>query len=355
MTDRQKLELNSLLPQELEALAKAEGWPAFRGRQIFRWLQEKGVERFAEMTNLPQSLRERLEQIAAITTLRPLARYDAAAGDTHKLLLELYDGERIETALMLYHKQASRDRATCCISSQSGCRMGCAFCATGLIPEGRNLSAGEIVRQVQRMVPLAQEAGFAGVTNVVFMGMGEPLLNLENVHRALLLLNHAEGLHIGMRRMTISTCGIVPKIEEMAGWGLQVGLAVSLHAPTDALRDRLMPINRKYPLATLLPACRAYAKASGQKITYEYALFAGINDGPKNAHLLAKLLAAENCLINIIPANPVAETGFSPPEVEEIEDFCRIVASYGLEVQRREERGRDIEAACGQLRRRTLE
>lgn len=350
--DMIKQDLRSLTLNECEALVKSLGWPAFRGRQIFQGVQGKGIEEIASLKGLSLIQREELARIAKITPPLQVSREDNQAGDTCKLLLELHDGERIEMALMLYAPKTTRDRATCCVSTQSGCQMGCAFCATGTFTKCRNLTAGEIVSQALEARKLALEKGFQGLTNLVYMGMGEPLLNLEQVHKSLLILNDPQGLDIGMRRMTISTCGLIPQIAEMAAWRLQVGLAVSLHAPDNALRDELMPVNRKYPIEALLTACRDYHRLTGRRVTYEYALFKGINDGRANARKLGKLLADQDCLINIIPANPVEETGFYSPEVEEISEFINILSSYNLNVQQRESRGQDINAACGQLKRR---
>ncbi len=328
------------------------GWPAYRGRQIFHWVHKKGVEEISEIKGLSKEQRKLLGNSAKIAAPKLLTRQDSAFDDTHKLLLELEDGEKIETALMLYSREKSRDRATCCVSTQSGCSMGCAFCATGRLNKGRNLKAGEIVSQVLQGEIIGKEKGFNGITNIVYMGMGEPLLNLEQVHKSLLIFNNQDGLNIGMRRMTVSTCGLVPQIYKMAAWGIQIGLAVSLHGADNEIRGKLMPVNKRYPINELITACDFYFKATGQRVTYEYALFAGINDGDKNAHKLGKLLKPRDCLINIIPGNPVAETGFLQPRVEEIDRFIDILSSYGLTVQKREARGRDIDAACGQLRRR---
>ncbi|MEG1500666.1 MAG: 23S rRNA (adenine(2503)-C(2))-methyltransferase RlmN, partial [Clostridiales bacterium] len=294
----------------------------------------------------------KLAAVADASLPKVLQRQNSKQQDTFKLLLQLDDGEKIEMALMLYNAKERRKRATCCVSTQSGCRMGCAFCATGRFSQGRDLQAGEIVAQVQLAGQIAKEQGFDGITNVVYMGMGEPLLNMAQVKKSISLLNHSQGQKIGMRRFTISTCGLVPQIHEMADWGWQIGLALSLHAPNDALRQKLMPIAKKYTIRQTMEACRHYFAASGQRMTYEYAMFDGINDGIKEAEQLAELLRGEDCLINIIPANPVPETGFFPSGDEAIKQFTDILTSYGLEFFVRRERGRDIDAACGQLRHR---
>ena len=254
--------------------------------------------------------------------------------------------------LMLYERWQAHNRATCCVSSQSGCAMNCRFCATALHEHFRNLTAGEIVAQVQIADKLAYDMGFAGITNIVYMGMGEPLANLDAVKKSLELLNDEDGMNIGMRRITISTCGIVPKIREMALWGYQIGLAVSLHAADQQLRQKLMPGAAHYSLDELLDACKYYREKSGRRVTAEYALFAGINDQPSDAAKLANLLTESDILVNIIPANPLPEAGIQPPEEAVINNFCHLLEEKGLNVQLRRKRGADIQAACGQLRRR---
>jgi len=299
---------------------------------------------------LPLSLQQRLATETALNVPVIAGRQNTATDDTVKLLLSLADGEQIETVLMLYERAQARDRATCCVSSQSGCAMGCAFCASGLFQNPRNLSAGEMVSQVLISTAIAREQGYAGVSNVVFMGMGEPLANLANVKQAILLLNDEQGQNIGQRRITVSTCGLVPQIYELADWGLQIGLAVSLHAAEQALRARLMPAAARYSLPELLAACRYFRKETGRRVTWEYALFAGVNDSEKDAYQLASLLAGEDILVNIIPANTVKEAGFYASKREIIEIFCAILRRQGVNLAVRERRGADIDAACGQLR-----
>lgn len=346
------LQYRGMTEEELKKLMKEIGEPQFRASQLFLWLQNKGVENWDEMRNIPHSCRQKLAERGDIFAPKVITRQESAAHDTVKVLLEFPDGERIETVLMLYHRGESRDRATVCVSTQSGCVMGCSFCVTATVGKGRNLSTAEIVSQVLVMEKEAQKLGFDGVTNIVYMGMGEPALNLENVWKSLQLFNHEKGLNIGMRRMTVSTCGIVPAIYEMAAWNKQVGLAISLHAPDDALREKIMPVARKYKLKELLEAAEHYYKTTGQEITYEYAMFRGINDSQSQAHALGKLLSGKPALVNLIPANLGGAAGFLPSLVETITDFKRILTSYGIEVALREPRGVDIDAACGQLRRR---
>ncbi len=347
-----KADLLGMEQEEIKQLIQSWGWPAFRGRQIFSWLHGKRIMDFSSFTDLSLIQRQELAQKAQITLPHIVRKSQSASGDTLKLLLSLTDGATIEMVLMLYCRKDARDRATCCISTQTGCAMGCAFCATAANGPGRNLSVGEIISQVLLAADFAAQKGFAGISNIVYMGMGEPLLNLDNVKKSLLIFNDADGLDIGMRRMTISTCGLVPEIYKLADWQKQVELAISLHAPNDVKRSSMMPVAHKYSVKELLAACRYYREKTGRRITYEYALFAGINDSKEDAKELADLLKAEDCLLNIIAANPVPKTGFLPSKIEVIKDFCRIVESFGLTVHQRESRGLDINAACGQLSRR---
>lgn len=347
-----RLDLRSLdLPQLTAALAPL-GLPAFRAKQIFRQAQKLAAPDFAAMSDLPQSLRQQLAESFDLCWPRVVTKLISRGGDTAKLLLELADGERVEMALMLYRRGQSRDRATCCLSCQSGCAMGCRFCATGLVKRFRDLSAGEMVAQAQLADNLARELGFPGVTNLVYMGMGEPLANLEQVRRSIVLLNHEQGLNIGARRITVSTCGLVPGIYQMADWGLQVGLALSLHAADQEKRAALMPVAKKYPLEQVLAACRHYQQQTGRRVTCEYALINNVNDSEAEAEKLANLLTGSHFLVNIIPANALPERGVIAPAAARSAAFCRVLTQRGLEVEVRESRGQDIEAACGQLRRR---
>ncbi|MGI5891642.1 MAG: 23S rRNA (adenine(2503)-C(2))-methyltransferase RlmN [Bacillota bacterium] len=347
-----KADLLSMNQEEIMALVKGWSWPTYRGQQIFTWLHNKGVSDFSQYSNIPLAQREELAYRAYIAWPGIINSSRSAAGDTIKLLLSLADGETIEMVLMLYKRKNSRDRATCCISTQTGCAMACAFCATAQNGPGRNLSAGEIVGQVLVAADFARQRGFNAISNIVYMGMGEPLLNLDNVKKSLLILNNPQGQNIGMRRITVSTCGLVPEIYQLADWQQQLSLAVSLHAANDDKRAAIMPIAKKYRIKELLEACRYYKEKTGRRITYEYALFAGINDSREDAYELGALLAGEDCLLNIIPANPVPKTGFLPSGVEVIKDFCRIVESFAITVYQREARGVDIGAACGQLSQR---
>ena len=350
--NREAIDIRSSNIEELQILMKTLGQPLFRAKQLFRQAQALAAPDFAAMSDLPLSLRQQLAENVRLVWPKICAEHLSATQDTAKLLLEMDDGERVEMALMLYEREFTRDRATCCVSSQSGCAMGCVFCATGMFRHFRNLSAGEIVTQVQRGDQTAKKLGFSGVTNLVFMGMGEPLANSENVHRAILLLNDENGMRIGARRITVSTCGIVPKIYEMADWGLQIGLAVSLHSADEAKRRQLMPGAAKYSLSQLKAACDHYQNTTGRRVTYEYALLAGKNDSREDARLLGSFLTGSQALVNIIPANPLPEQNVHATEAKQQIAFCRILKEMGVEVQIRESRGQDIEAACGQLRKR---
>ena len=345
-----KPDLLSMDIAALTNLLSALKEPPYRARQLFCWLQQKGVNDFACMSNLPLSLQQWLAAETRINTPLIVFRQESADANTVKLLLELADGEQIETVLMLYERENNRARATCCVSTQSGCAFACAFCASGLYKNPRNLSAGEMIAQVLACAAIGRDAGYNGVSNVVFMGMGEPLANMANLKRAILLLNDEGGQNIGQRRITVSTCGLAPQIYKLADWGLQIGLAVSLHAADQEKRMRLMPVAARYNLEELLKACRYFRRKTGRRVTMEYALFAGVNDSERDAEQLAALLAEEDVLINIIPANNVAEAGICASDREIIKIFCDTIRRRGMEVAVRERRGTEIDAACGQLR-----
>lgn len=305
------------------------------------WIYRRGVDQFSEMTNLPLALRERLAREASISRVYPKLRQQSADG-TRKYLFELADGVTVESVLI-----PEGDRLTACISSQAGCGIGCSFCATALGGLIRNLTAGEIIDQLIR---LQEEAG-KRISNVVLMGMGEPLANYRAVLRAVRNMIHPQGLGIGQRHITISTSGIVPAIRRLATENLQIVLAVSLHAPTDELRDQLVPLNRKYPIAVLLDACREYIAQTGRRITFEYVLIRDVNDSLDMAQKLVERLDSMLCHVNLIPLNPVPETGFARPDMERVRAFAEKVRQAGIPVTIRKEKGSDIDAACGQLRR----
>lgn len=336
------MELYGLNRAELSSICDQLGQPAFRGKQIADWLYRSGARSFDCMTNLPAALRDKLNQTSTITRSEIVKRSESA-DKTAKYLLKMADGQTIESVLLPYP-----DRISVCVSTQIGCPVGCVFCATAMCGFVRNLSAGEIVDQVSA---LQQQAG-RRVTHVVMMGMGEPLLNFDNVIKALRLLN--DELGIGMRKMTVSTVGIAPAIDRLRDLDLQITLAVSLHAPDDDLRRRLIPIADKYPLVTLMHSCREYTQHTKRKITFEYLMLADVNDSPRQAIELAALLQHTLCNVNLIPFNEVEGLPYRRPNRAAIEAFRKVLEDNAIEVTQRMERGRPISAACGQLRRRQL-
>ena len=330
---------------ELEAIAQTHGAPAFRGRQLAQALYRRGARDLQSIGELPQALRDRLTE--AFDTVPCAVRSTSAADDgTVKYLLDLRDGEVIESVFLPYP-----ERTTVCVSSQVGCPMACSFCATGTEGLARNLTAGEIVDQVTLMQSLHGEQR---ITNVVLMGMGEPMLNYANVLKAVRILNDEVG--IAMRHITVSTVGVVPNILKLAEEDLQLTLAISLHAPNDALRSELAPLNDKYPIAQLLQACRAYTDKTRRRITFEYVLMSGVNDTEKEAHELGYLLRTQPlCSVNTIPYNSTEVAArYRRPTPEASRRFREIVASYGVTITQRQERGHRIAAACGQLKRSAL-
>jgi len=347
-------ELLALTEEEMGSWAKELGLPAFRGRQIFARLQS-GVDDWQMMSELPLNLRERLQAEYDISLPRLVKEQISADGTTNKMLLELKDGVLLEIVLMSYEREKNRNRRTVCISTQAGCAMGCAFCATGLSGLQRNLTAGEIVAQVIWADRRSRELGGEGVSNVVYMGMGEPLANLNAVLKSIKILNAEKGLNIGQRRITVSTCGLVPQMKKLAEERLQIGLAVSLHAPEDELRSRLMPVNKTFSLEQLMAACDEYTNKTGRRISYEYALLKGVNDSPEQAQKLAALLKGKLAHVNLIPVNAVEETGFVPSDTAAVERFAAALNARHIETTVRERRGADIDAACGQLRKRSLQ
>ena len=344
-----RIDLRGMLPVELEELAVKLGEKPYRGRQIFRWLHARRAREIEAMSDLPRAFRERLAADTDLPPVQVLNRQVAADGQTHKLLLALADGQSIECVLMVY--AGERRRHTICLSSQVGCAMGCSFCATGQGGLQRNLTTGEIILQALALDAELQGQESAGhITNIVFMGMGEPLLNYAAVLKAVRIFEEPAGWGISHRRLTISTCGIVPGIERLAGEKPPLELAVSLHAVTNELRSRLMPVNRRYPLERLLPACRHYAEVTGRRVTFEYALMAGINDRREDARGLAGLLRGMLAFVNVIPLNPVAGSELQGVTPLAARRFVAWLQEAGLEAAIRESRGPDIAAACGQLR-----
>ncbi len=330
---------------ELEALLVAWDEPAYRARQVWEWVYVHRVADWQQMTNLPRDLRARLAEALPLDPLTALDSQVADDGLTEKTLLALPDGARIETVLMRY---PAVGRNTVCVSTQVGCAVGCAFCATGQMGFRRNLSAGEIVAQVlhfARRLPAPDQA----ITHVVLMGMGEPLSNYDAALAAIRRLNDPAGFNLGARRFTVSTVGLVPGIRRLADEPLQVNLAVSLHAPDDALRDQLVPINRRYPLDELFAAVSAYIARTGRRVTFEYALIADLNDRVAQAQALAARLRGLLAHVNLIPMNPVPGVAWQPSPPERVRAFQQALAEAHIPVTLRDSRGASIQAGCGQL------
>lgn len=330
----------------LAARMKEEGFPAFRGRQIASWMYGKRTRSFAEMANLPLTLRETLAKRFEIGLPAQIERLIAADGKTEKFLLGLADGASVETVLM---RQPYGNSV--CVSTQAGCAMGCAFCASTLRGLERDLTAGEIFGQVFYVDALLSRAG-ERVSHVVLMGSGEPLLNYDNSLAFIRLCR--ETLGIGYRHFTLSTCGVVPMIERLAEEEIPLTLSISLHAPNQKIRSRLMPVSRKYPIEAVVAAGKAYAARTSRRVTYEYILIAGVNDAPRHAAELAALLKGQLAGVNLIPANPVPERGYEKPSAEAVKRFADSLEARGIAATVRREMGNDIQAACGQLRNRHL-
>lgn len=335
------IDIKSLYLNELEELVVKNKFPKFRAKQIYGWLN-KGVISFKDMKNLPKNLIEFLEGSCYISVAniekKLVSRYDK----TVKYLFKLNDGEYIETVVMSYHHGFS-----ICVSTQVGCKMGCTFCATGKSGFSRSLTASEIIAQIEA----AQRDLDVRISNVVLMGMGEPLDNFDNVVRFLRLVSLDDGLNIGMRHITLSTCGIVPKIYELAKLKFPITLSVSLHAPDNTTRSSTMPINKKYPIETLIKACRDYFDATGRRISFEYAMIENVNDSDKNADELGKLLHRLNCHVNLIPVNSVKGSDYKKSRVERQKAFIEILNKYHITATVRRTLGSDINASCGQLKR----
>lgn len=338
----EKIDIKSMYIEELEQLLQAWGEPKFRGKQIFDWLHQKQVDSFEEMTNLPKSLREKLAEKAAINGVEMVRRLVSQIDGTRKYLFALADGAIIESVWMQYEHGN-----TVCISTQVGCRMGCKFCASTLDGVERGLTAGEMLSQIYAIQKDCGER----VHGTVLMGSGEPLDNYENVLRFLRLINDPGGQNMGQRHITLSTCGLVDQIDRLAEEDLQITLAVSLHAPNDAIRTQTMPIAKVYSMEQLLAACRRYAEKTKRRITFEYALIHGVNDKEEQARELAGKLKELLCHVNLIPVNDVKERNFSRSSSEQVKRFAAILNDNGVETTVRRKLGSDIDAACGQLRR----
>lgn len=335
-------DLKSMTVEELTAWCRDQGQPAFRGKQLFQWLS-RGVASAEEMTDLPKALRAKIDQEGGIAPLQVERKQVSKLDGTIKYLWRLSDGNCIETVLMRYHHGNS-----VCISSQVGCAMGCAFCASTIGGKVRNLTAGELLDQV---IFTQKDSGHP-ISNIVLMGIGEPLDNYDNVRRFLTLVNHPDGLNIGMRHISLSTCGLIRGIDRLAEEGLQLTLSVSLHAPDDETRSALMPVNRGAGVAALFEACRRYFAKTGRRISYEYAMIEGVNDTPRHAALLANQLEGTVAHVNLIPLNHVEESPLKPST--HVSAFQRQLEKRGITATVRRRLGSDIDASCGQLRRKAL-
>lgn len=340
-----RFELRGQRVTALEALCQGMNLPKFRAKQIFKWVN-KGVKSFDEMTDLPKELREKLAERAYINSAEILHVLNSEKDGTRKYLFKLKDGNVIESVLMRYKHGNS-----VCVSTQVGCRMGCNFCASTLDGMVRHLTAGEILGQI---LDIQNDIG-ERVSNIVLMGSGEPLDNFAEVVKFLEIVHHKEGLNLSHRHVTLSTCGIVPRIYELADLKYQITLAISLHSANNAERTELMPVNKGYPIEVLLEACDYYTAKTGRRITYEYALILGKNDREEKARELAALLKGKLCHVNLIPINPVKERGYEASDNQSIEKFKSILKRSGIETTVRRELGSDINAACGQLRKSHLE
>ncbi len=335
------MNLRSMTLPELAGCLKELGQPAFRAKQVYTWLH-RGARSYEEMTNLPQALRQRLEELYPLNPPVVARKQESQRDGTIKYLWQLSDGNCVETVLMRYHYGN-----TVCISTEVGCRMGCAFCASTLGGLVRRLEPNEMLEQVL----FTQVDSGLPISHIVLMGIGEPLDNFDNVMRFLELVNSADGMNISMRHISLSTCGLVPKIDELAGRKLQLTLSVSLHAPNDGIRDRIMPVNRAYPTQELLDACRRYYGATSRRISFEYAMIDGVNDTEEAARELLKRLKGLPAHFNLIPLNHVEESPLKPSSKKAVARFQQILEEGGVTATVRRTLGGDIDASCGQLRR----
>ena len=333
--------ISSYTLEGLTALMKELGQPAFRAKQIFHWLHQKLVTEFSAMTDQPKALLAKLEEGYYIAAPAIVRRQQSKDG-TVKYLFALEDGNCIETVIMRYHYGV-----TACVSSQVGCRMGCRFCASTQAGRVRNLEAGEIAGQIYA----AQKDIGERISHIVLMGIGEPLDNFDNVMDFLSIISSPDGVNIGMRNISLSTCGIVPMIDKLAEKKLQLTLSISLHAPNDAMRSGMMPVNDAYPVAQLIAACRRYQQTTGRRVSFEYSMVRGVNDSPATAKELAALIRGMGAHVNLIPINPVDGSPYSATDTENVKRFQTLLTDLGVNATVRRRLGSDISAACGQLRR----
>ncbi|RCW50035.1 23S rRNA (adenine(2503)-C(2))-methyltransferase RlmN [Paenibacillus prosopidis] len=334
--------------EQLQEWMKENDEPAFRGGQLFDWLYVKRVKSFEDMSNLPKSLREKLDEHFSILTLNEITKFESKDG-TVKFLFGLHDAHAIETVIMRHSYGNS-----ICVTTQVGCRIGCTFCASTLGGLKRNLTAGEIVAQVVTAQQMLDATG-ERVSSIVIMGSGEPFENYDATMTFLRIMIHEKGLNIGQRHITVSTSGIVPSMYKFADENTQINLALSIHAPNDALRSKLMPVNRRFPFADVMAACHHYIAKTGRRITFEYALIGGVNDRPEHAQELADVLKGMLCHVNLIPVNHVPERNYVRTPREDIFEFQRVLERNKVSVTIRREQGHDIAAACGQLRAKHME
>ncbi len=338
------IDLKDLEFDELQAFLKELGEPKFRAGQIFEWLH-KGAESYDDMTNISKATRAKLSETTYVSTLKIREKYVSKLDGTVKYLFELPDGNCIESVVMRYHHGI-----TICISSQVGCRMGCRFCASTIGGLYRSLTPGEMLNQVI----FAQKDLGERISNIVMMGIGEPLDNYDNVIKFLHNVNREGGLNIGFRHITLSSCGLAPEIKRLAGEKLPITLTISLHAPNDEIRDTIMPVNKRYKIAELMEACGEYAEISGRRLSFEYSLIHGVNDSLENAKELAELVRPLHAHVNLIPVNKVEEREYKKGTDLEINAFRGMLEKLGINATVRRELGSDISASCGQLRKKTI-
>lgn len=336
-------DIKSMTLPQLQELLEGMGEKKFRAKQLYEWMHVKLAASYDEMTNLPKNLREKLKEEWPLTTLRQELVQTSRMDGTQKYLFALPDGNYVESVFMRYHHGNS-----VCISSQVGCNMGCRFCASTIGGKTRNLLPSEMLDQIYRIQQIVGER----ISNIVVMGTGEPLDNYENLVTFIRMISDENGLQISQRNITVSTCGIVPFMRQLMSLTLSITLALSLHATTQEKRQELMPIARTYPLDEVMKACEDYFKATGRRITFEYALVKGVNDTPEDAEQMAKLLGHMNCHVNLIPVNPIKERDFVRPDRKEAEAFQNMLKRLGVNATIRRELGQDIDGACGQLRKR---
>lgn len=337
-----KTDIKSLSKEELRLKLKDLGAEDYRSVQIFRWIYQKFAGSFDDMTDVPAGMREMLKKNFHLTRMTALDSKRSKLDGTTKYLFRLEDANTIETVFL-----PEGERGTICLSSQVGCKYGCSFCASAPFGFVRNLKASEILDEV---IHVRRAHPDERITNLVFMGIGEPMDNYSNTLKSIRTLNDPDAFNIGARRITISTCGIIPGIEKLKTEGLQVELSVSLHSAKDDVRSRLVPINKKYPLKSLMSACRDYTRSTGRVITFEYVLIKGENAGPEDARALVNLLKGDKCKVNVISCNNITAGGHAGPKAADVRNFMDMLKKGGISATRRKSKGEDINAGCGQLR-----